>query len=83
MPYFESTNSSLLGKCARWNSDGKSLPFTSIAELFYNVLENSICGTAGANKSFQTFMDLEPRSSVNMKQKKKSARKNSLKESGY
>ena len=79
MPYFESTNSSLLGKCALWNFDGKCLPFTSIAEL----LENSICGTAGATKSFQTFMDLEPRSSLNMKQKKKSATKNSLKESGY
>jgi len=38
-------------------------------------LENSICGTAGANKTFQIFMDLEPRSSLNMKQKKKSATK--------
>ena len=78
MPYFESTNLSLLGKRALWNFDGKCLPFTSIAELFYNYWK-TICGTAGANQSFQTFMDLEPRSSLNMKQKKKSATKNSLK----
>ena len=35
MPYSESTNSSLLRKCAVWNFDGKCLLFTSIAELFY------------------------------------------------
>ena len=46
-------------------------------------MENSICGTLGANKSFQTFMDSEPRPSLNMKKKKKSATKNSLKESGF
>ena len=27
VPYFESTNSSLLRKCALWNFDGKYLPF--------------------------------------------------------
>ena len=32
--YSESTNSSLLRKCAVWNFDGKCLPFTLIAELF-------------------------------------------------
>ena len=42
-------------------------------------MENSICGTVGANKSFQTFMDLGPRSTLNMKKKKNSATKNSLK----
>ena len=36
-----------------------------------------------SKQSFQTFMDLEPRSSLNMKPKKKSATKNSLKESRY
>jgi len=34
--YFDSMNSSLLKKCAFWNFDGKRLPFTLIAELFYN-----------------------------------------------
>ena len=34
------------------------------------LLENSTCGTVGANKSFQTFMDLGRRSALNMKQKK-------------
>ena len=75
MPYFESTNSSVLGKCALWNFDGKCLPFTSIAELFYNYWKTLFVGHAGAKKSLQTFMDLEPRSSLNMKQKKKSATK--------
>ena len=77
MTYFESTNSSLLGKRACWNL---ACP---LLQLLNYLLENSICGTVGANKSFQTFMDLEPRSSLNMKQKKTSATKNSLKESGY
>ena len=45
--------------------------------------KSPICGTVRANKSFQNFMDLQPRSSLNMKQNKKSATKNSLKESGY
>ena len=44
MPYFESTNSSLLGKCALWNFDGKYLPFTSIAELFYNYWKTLFVG---------------------------------------
>ena len=35
------------------------------------LLENPICGTVGANKSFQTFMDLGRRSSLNMKLTKK------------
>ena len=46
------------------------------------LLRNSICGTVGANKSFQTFMDLGRRSSLNMKQKKL-ATKISLKDVGY
>ena len=33
--YLDSMNSSLLRKCAFWNFDGKCLPFTLIAELFY------------------------------------------------
>ena len=70
VPYFESTNSSLLTKCALWNLDLKCLPFTSIAALFYNYW-NSICGTVGANKSFQSFMDLGRRSSLNMTHTKK------------
>ena len=44
--------------CDPWNFDGKCLPFTSFAELFYNYWKKTICGTVGANKSFQTFMDL-------------------------
>ena len=44
VPYFESTNSSLLGKCALWNFDGKCLPFTSIAELFYNYWKTLFVG---------------------------------------
>ena len=44
VPYFESTNSSLLGKCALWNFDGKCLPFTSIAEPFYNYWKTLLVG---------------------------------------
>ena len=45
VPCFESTNSSLLGKCAQmWNFDRKYLPFTSIAELFYNYWKTLFVG---------------------------------------
>ena len=44
VPYFESTNLSLLGKCALWNFDGKCLPFTSIVELFYNYWKTLFVG---------------------------------------
>ena len=44
VPYFESTNLYLLGKCALWNFDGKCLPFTSIVELFYNYWKTLFVG---------------------------------------
>ena len=44
VPFFESTNSSLLRKCAVWNFDGKCLPFTSIAELFYTYSKTLFVG---------------------------------------
>ena len=37
-------NLSLLGKCALWNFDGKCLPFTPIAELFYNYWKTLFVG---------------------------------------
>ena len=42
VPYLESTNSSLLRKCALWNFE--CLPFTSIAELFYNYWKTLFVG---------------------------------------
>ena len=47
LPYFKSTNSSLLGKCALWNFDGKCLPFTSIAQLFYDYWRTLFVGLKG------------------------------------
>ena len=53
-----------------------SLGQSRMLALYFNcwtilqLLENSICGSVGANKSYQTFMDLGRRSSLNMKQKK-------------
>ena len=44
VPYFESTNLSLLGKCVLWNFDGKCLLFTSIVELFYNYWKTLFVG---------------------------------------
>ena len=37
---------------------------------FFIILEKSICGTVGADKSFQIFMDLGRRKLLNMKQTK-------------
>ena len=63
----------------------------SLAVFMQNITTNhaitytkpTCYGTVGAKKSFQIFVDLGRRSSLNMKQKKKSATKISLKESGY
>ena len=55
--------------------------FVILGRLVYWVVVAKCA--VGANKSFQTFMDLGRRSLINVKQKKKSATKNSLKESGY
>ena len=44
VPYFESTNSSLLRKCALWNFDVKRLPFTSVAEILYNYWKTLFVG---------------------------------------
>ena len=51
--------------------------FVILGRLVYCVVVEKCA--VGANKSFQTFMDLGRRSSLNIKQKKKSATKNSLK----
>ena len=84
VPYFESTNSSLLRKCALWNFHGKCLPFTSIAELFYNHWKTLFLGHVHSrSKQILPNMIHLGWSSLNMKQKKKIATKNSLKESGY
>ena len=55
--------------------------FVILGRLVYCVVVAKCA--VGANKSFQTFMVLGRRSLINVKQKKKSATKNSLKESGF
>ena len=82
MPYFESTNSSLRRKCALWNFDGKCLPFTPIAALFYNYWKLYLW-ECRSKQILPNIYGFRAKVVAKYDTEKKSGTKNSLKESGY
>ena len=57
MPYFESTNSSLLGKCALWNFDGNACP---LLQFFFNIISQHFPSVHGYADDTQIYLSFRP-----------------------